>query len=92
MTITKKSPVFKTEFKGTNRFWYFDNGQWGEKTEIKERDCYSILFGDNDRIFGLVHYQENDCGGGRLNSMLSPVCSLNEKEMKIYNNLLSMCN
>lgn len=79
--------TIKSEFYGTGQYWYFDNGQYGEKTEEKRRDCYSILYGDNGEIFGLNYWQENE-NRQRLNSGLYSVNGLSGKKLEIYNELV----
>lgn len=77
----------KTAFYGTGKYWYFDNGQYGEKTEIKQQDCYELQIIDN-KVTGLYHWQNNDCGGQRLNSGCYSINGLTGKNLEMYNSLI----
>lgn len=77
--------TIKTEYYGTGQYWFFDNGQYGEKTEIKQRDCFELLISNEGEVFGLCKFSENTTGGGRLNSHFIPIASLTGKNLEMFN-------
>lgn len=52
--------VYKTSLVGTGSFWYFDNGQYGEKTENKEGYQFHLSY-NYDRVY-FNHCRYNGSG------------------------------
>ncbi len=76
-----------TGYKGTGKYWYFNNGQWAEKTEIKEETIYQLQI-INNKITGLYRWVNNDCGGQRLNSACFSIHNLTGTNLEMFNRLI----
>jgi hypothetical protein len=80
--------IFSTPEYNTGRFWYFDNGQYAEKLEIKEQDHYEILYSSKDGSeLGLRHWKSNDTGNNHFGGGLYSISGLTGKMKEIYENL-----
>lgn len=84
----KQDKIIKSAFYGTGRYWHFDNGQFGEKREVKQQDCWQLQI-INDKITGLYFWQNNDCGGQRLNSACYSIHNLTGSRLSAYNDLIN---
>lgn len=82
------SKTFTTNFYGTGRYWFFDNGQFGEKLEIMQKDHYEIM---RDKLtgkeYGLYHWKSNDAGNSHFGSSLFAIAGLSAQQLEIYNSL-----
>ena len=82
--------TFTSDFYGTGQFWVFDNGQYGERLEIMQKDHYEILYNKKTgKELGLCHWKSNNTGNSHFASSLSPISILSGRELEIYNQLKS---
>ena len=83
--------ILQTPFYSTGNFWLFNNGQYSEKTEIMQQDCYQLQI-INGKVRGLYFWQNNNTGGQRLNSGCYPIATLDGKKLAAYNELIKEIN
>ena len=87
-TQTVENKTFTSPEYGTGNYWFFDNGQYAEKLEIKQRDHYQILYSSRDGSeLGLYHWKSNDCGNSHFGGCLYGIGALGPKQKEIYNSL-----
>lgn len=78
----------KSSFYNTGDYWIFNNGQYGEKIEIKQQDVYELQIIDG-KVTGLYFHQNNNCGGSHLNSACYSIHSLSGAKLAAYNDLIN---
>ena len=80
--------TFATDFYGTGRYWIFDNGQFGEKLEIMQKDHYEIMRDkETGREYGLYHWKSNNAGNSHFGGSLFPIAGLSGQKLEIYHSL-----
>lgn len=83
-----KKNEFESGFFGTGHYWFFNNGQYAERLEIKEQRQISLSY-----HYGLVFVNislSNDVGGSRYNSSQRPLSSIrDEKTLMICRDLFN---
>ena len=80
----QKRHQYTSEKSNTGRYWYFDNGQYGEKTACTERTVISLSYQPNNsycQIWIFRHYLSDS--GSAYGSCMLPISELrpNEKEI-----------
>jgi len=75
---------YTSERIDTGKYWFFDNGQFGEKTAITERTVISLCYmPDNSycQIWIFRHYLSGS--GSAYGSRMLPICGLKPHEKEI---------
>lgn len=84
----KNKNIYQSEFYATGQYWIFNNGQYGEKTAIMQRDFYEIMTDEKTgKELGLYHYKANNTGNSHFDGSLFSIGGLSGKRLDIYNEL-----
>lgn len=80
----QKRHQYTTAPENTGQYWYFDNGQYGEKTAITERTVISLCYMPENsycQIWIFRHYLSSS--GSAYGSCMLPICELKPHEKQI---------